>query len=395
MNKVVKAQLKLEETRKALGGLLDTPEEQRAEDFQDKLETAKRAVQSAQSEVLAAGLAEPEVPEHRQNTSEGAELRSMLDRANMGEAFAAILERRSMDGVLRELQEHFDLAPNQVPLAMLETRAVTPAPADVGQNQQPIIPYVFPRSVAAFLGVAMPTVGVGEQLFPVLTSELAVRTPAESAAAAETTGSFSADVLRASRLQASFRYTREDRASFAGMDESLRENLSMGLSDGLDKQIVAGTNGLLTGTNLANHNVNAVTTFDDYIEDFAYGRVDGRYAATAGEVRAVVGSATYAHAGKVYRNANVDRTALDRLMEITGGVRVSAHVPAVASNKQNSIIRLGQNRDMVAPLWQGVTIIPDEVTKADEGEIKITAVLLHAVKILRTDGFYKQQTQHA
>ena len=51
--------------------------------------------------------------------------------------------------------------------------------------------------------------------------------------------------------------------------------------------------------------------------------------------------------------------------------------------------------DMVAPVWEGVTIIPDEVTKAANGQIVITAVMLHAVKILRTDGFYKQQTQHS
>ena len=61
---------------------------------------------------------------------------------------------------------------------------------------------------------------------------------------------------------------------------------------------------------------------------------------------------------------SVDRTALDRLMEITGGVRVSAHVPAEASDKQNAVIRRGMRRDMVAPIWEGITIIPDEVTKA-------------------------------
>ena len=29
------------------------------------------------------------------------------------------------------------------------------------------------------------------------------------------------------------------------------------------------------------------------------------------------------------------------------------------------------------------------------GQIKVTAVMLHAVKILREAGFYKQQLQHA
>ena len=52
-----------------------------------------------------------------------------------------------------------------MPLELLrgvEDRAVTPAPSDVGASQQPIIPYVFLRASAAFLGVDMPTVPTGE-----------------------------------------------------------------------------------------------------------------------------------------------------------------------------------------------------------------------------------------
>ena len=78
-------------------------------------------------------------------------------------------------------------------------------------------------------------------------------------------------------------------------------------------------------------------------------------------------------------------------MEITGGVRVSAHVPDKSGNKQNAVVRVGSHRHMVAPIWQGVTLIPDEVTEAKKGHIVITAVLLHAVKLLRADGYHKQE----
>ena len=397
MNRLVKAQLTLEERRQELGTLLDL--ETRGEDYDSLLTATKNAVQAAQREVQAAGLAEPELPEHRQHNSAGMELRSMMDRANVGAMFDSVLAHAVPSGPMAELQQHYGLEANQLPVQLLtrqdftawETRAVTPGASEVGQNQQPIIPYVFPQGVAAFLGVDTPTVGAGEAAFPVLTSTLDVGTPAENAAQSETTGAFSADLLTPARLQASYFYSREDRARFAGMDAALRENLSMGLSDGLDKAIVQGTNGLLTGTNLANHAQGSATTYDQYIEDFAYGRVDGRYAATAGDIRIVMGGTAYADAGKTYRNDSVDRTALDRLMEITGGVRVSAHVPAASTNKQNAIIRRGRNRDMVAPIWEGVTIIPDEITKAGNGQIVITAIMLHAVKILRTDGFYKQE----
>ena len=80
----------------------------------------------------------------------------------------------------------------------------------------------------------------------------------------------------------------------------------------------------------------------------------------------------------------MDRSALDRLMELTAGVRVSAHVPAPATNRQDAVIRRGMSTTTTAPVWEGVTIIPDEVTKAKAGQIVITAVMLFAMKVLRT-----------
>ena len=83
-------------------------------------------------------------------------------------------------------------------------------------------------------------------------------------------------------------------------------------------------------------------------------------------------------------------------MELTGGVKVSAHVPGSVSNRQNVVIRRGMSESAVAPVWEGITLIPDEVTKADNGQIKITAVMLFAMKVLRTDGgLIKQQTDHS
>ena len=233
-------------------------------------------------------------------------------------------------------------------------------------------------------------------MFPILKTRPTVAGPHDASQSVDhTNATFDGDALSPERLQASFFYRRTDAARFAGMGESLRMALSEGLMDAMDAQIVAGGDGLLDGTNLANHNTAAITTFAAYVSNFGYSRVDGRFASMASDLRIVMGSGTYAHAGSVYRGNNSEETALDRLMRTTGGIRVSAHVSAVAANKQNAIIRRGMRRDMVAPMWEGVTLIPDEVTKAATGEIVITAVLLAAFKILRSDGFYKQQTQHA
>ena len=408
MKRSTKLAIEQSENREALNKLLnltDLSAEQRAE--RERLTTRLQAIEPELRAVLVAEAADDEAikaevdddPNREDDeTPEAVEMRALIKRSNMGAVMKASLEHRATTGAEAELQKHFRLDTNQIPLAMLrqEHRAVTPAPANVGTNQAAIIPGVFPQSAAAFLGVDLPTVAVGEAVYPVLTKNAEVKTPAENADAADTTGSFSAEVLSPARLQAAFFYSREDRARFAGMDAALRMNLSDALSDGLDRQILVGTKGLLTGTNLPNHNVSAVTSYALYRSQLAYGRVDGTYASSVGDVRVLAGSETYAHASGMFRSNNAgDRAALEDLMAVTGGVRVSAHVPDAASNKQNAIVRLGMRRDMVAPIWEGVTLIFDEVTKAAGGQIVLTAVMLYAVQILRADGFYKQQTQHA
>ena len=273
-----KIALEMSTKRQALNAILGKDEldtEQRAE-----MDVLTTRLQELEVEARAAIVAEdvPEVTHTPVADGEDRELRALIDRANVGRIFESVLEHRASEGAEAELQAHHHLSANSIPLALLETRAVTPAPTSVGATQAAIIPGIFPMGAAAFLSVDTPSVGVGEAVFPVLTQNAMVRTPAENVAATDTTGSFSADVLSPSRLQASFFFSREDRARFSGMDEALRMNLSDALSDGLDEQILAGANGLFTAANLANHAASAVTSYASYRSDLAYGRVDGKYA---------------------------------------------------------------------------------------------------------------------
>ena len=391
-----KIALEMSEKREQLNALLamdELTDDQRAD-----MATFSTRLQQLEVEARAAIMAE-DVPTITTTTvadGESRELRSLIDRANVGSIFEAALEHRSTDGPEAELQAHYRLSANAIPLALLEQRAVTSAPGDVGTQQSAIIPGVFPQSCAAFLSVDMPTVPVGEHVFPVLSTNADVGVPAENAAQSETTGSFAADVLSPSRLQASFFYSREDRARFSGMDEALRANLSDALSDKMDQQILAGTSGLLSGTNLANHASSAEASYAHYRSELGYGRVDGKYAASVGDLRIVMGASTYGHCAAAFRSATAgDRAALEDLMQATGGIKVSSHIPDVASKKQECVIRLGARRDMVSPIWEGVSLIPDEVTKAAAGQIVVTAVMLYAIKILRTGGFFKQQLKVA
>ena len=229
-----------------LGGNENLSDEENTEISELRNEYTDVETRSAALIIAGDAPTEPVVVEQR---SEDRELDGLIAGASIAQIFGAALERRSTDGQTAELQEHFGLSGNQIPLVMLEQRAtgVTAAPTNVGQNQSEIVAAVFPQSCAAFLGVDMPTVGVGEAVYPVLSTSADAGTPAEGAAQDETAGGFTADVLSPSRIQASFFYSREDRARFAGMDSALRMNLSDALSDKLDQQILNGANGCWKG----------------------------------------------------------------------------------------------------------------------------------------------------
>ena len=74
--------------------------------------------------------------------AEARERRALVAGCNIGAIFAATIDHRQTDGQVAELQESLNLAANQVPLELLETRAVTPAPGEVQASQAAIEPYV-------------------------------------------------------------------------------------------------------------------------------------------------------------------------------------------------------------------------------------------------------------
>ena len=391
MTPTQKIQISMSEKReelRALGMFTD------ADNDKDKVATATRLngeLKAHEVEYRAA----LEADDAANTTSETREWADVSDRFDLGEMFTNVMEHRASSGAIAEVQSERGLAANAIPTEMLmEHRAVTPAPSDVGQSQTEITGFIFPQSVAAFMGIASPVVPVGDATFPVLTSDPAAGVPAENAEQAETTGAFTADVLTPGRIQASFVWSREDAQRMAGMGDALREALQGGLADKLDKEILQGTNGLLTGTNLNNHAQAAASTYANYVAELLYARVDGRYAFDLADIRVVMGSDTFGNAATKLPSAG-EENALARIRNDSGGVRVSANVPAANNMKQNAVVRLGQRRDMVAPVWGNVTLIPDEITLAKKGQIQLTAVMLHAVKILRVGGFYKQETNHS
>ena len=295
----------------------------------------------------------------------------------------AAVEGAAVDGATAELQAAIGGGGHSIPLDLIFPQmAVSPAPSTVGTEQvRPILP-VFAMGDAGFLGITMRRVPSGDLAVPVLTTRPTVgREDHDSSdAISETTGAFTAGKLEPQRLQAGFSFRRTEAAQLMGMEQSLAAALSSALQEEVDHLVWDTIISALTVANSSGH-----LTFATW-RSTAYGLVEGRHAAGISDVGLLVGSAAYADMASVY-NSDGDMSALASLMGEGCRIKVSVHAPAPASKRQTIIGRRGMMDDATVAMWPSVSLIRDEITRAGEGEIKLTAVMLADAAVTRSDGF--------
>ena len=378
---------------------LDTPEaEQRSE-----MDTLTAEFQANESRMRALVITETE-QQRIETRTEDRQLLELEQRASLGEIFDNVRRNRQPTGATKELLDHLEMDGNYIPLSMfamgpVESRAAATISGDTQGNQQPVVRAVFPGSVSAFLGIDQPTTPIGQYLIPVITTSASVHSPAAGGAAAESTGTYVVTTLEASRLQASFRWRRENAASFMELESSLRDNLNEAVMSALDSANLNHTADGLLGTNgltARSGDAAAEATFEDHYGFlFDSDTIDGEYASMSSDVKILYGPDGYSHAAGVYRGTSSDMTALAALQRDSGGVMTSAHVPDPSTNDQAVIVRKGMRRDFSNPMWQGVEIVYDDITGASTGELVIWAYLMSARKLLRADGFQRRTLQVA
>ena len=297
---------------------------------------------------------------------------------------SAALDGRAAGGAIGELQAETGAGAGDIPLDLLlnPQNAVTPAPATVGAQQPaPVMP-IFATGLMAYLGIQQIRVASGNLVFPTLTTRPTVGRKANdnSDAIAETTGAFMVSELKPQRLQAGFSFRRTEAAQLRGLDQSLSAALNAGLSEELDAYTYDQATSQVMAANSA-----AELTFETW-RSTVYGLVDGRHAQSVRDIRLVTGPSAYAHAASKY-TTNGDRSALASLEADGVPMRVSPHVADTANMRQSVLARLGMAPDAVMAMWPSISLIRDEVTRAAEGEIKLTAVMLASFQVTRTDGF--------
>ena len=321
----------------------------------------------------------------RDGAPETRERLRIRHKTGLADFFSAAAGGREVTGAAREYADACGVsALGNLPLAIFrdgqpETRDVTPGPA-VDGPLRPTVPYVFERSAAASLGIAMPSVPAGQVQIPKITTAPPVDTLAKDGAAPATAAAVSLVSQAPVRIAGQFEVRVEDLSIMPTLEAALSESMQGSLSNELDEQTFNGAAGELNGllTQATDESAaSAVETYQTGIQRFA-SMVDGRHAYTLADVRAVIGSKTFAHYASIFANSNKgDMSLFDYLVMHLGSIRVSDRTPGVSSSAQRGIVVLTASAEPPKiHVWDSLQIVRDPYSGAGAGKVTITATAL-------------------
>ena len=188
------------------------------------------------------------------------------------------------------------------------------------------------------------------------------------------------------RIQRSVVFNEEQRRLLPGISDDLRLNIGEQITAALDRfALLATSNGLLTAGTAANAPAATVSDWEDFA-DAVTQRVDGIYAKTTSDVRLLLRASSYALAGKVYRSNQTDTSAMDFLVEKSGGVLASAY-PASTSDIDRALAVLGRwPRSSVQPIWEGVELT-DVFSESKKATVRLTVAAYTDIRVLRAGAY--------
>ena len=381
--------------------------EQRGENYTDDVSRLTAELRALETDIQAAILAEPEPVETRtEETPETREIDDLQRRSSITGILNEAVTGRDANGPEHELRAAFlgeSARAGLLPLDMLDTEPLerradvattVDAAALADGSQAPIASRVFSRSIAARLGVSMPTVPVGATNFPVMLTGASASMAVPGAQVSAEAATFTGFTLEPVRLSARYKFRIEDAAKLRGYEAALRRDLAAVMSDAMDNQIVNGdgtspnVNGFLNELT-APADPTAVTDYAQY-KSAITSLVDGLNAYQLSEIRVVLGAACYQLGEISYRTATGgDLSVVEHLTGRVGGLSVSSRIPAPASKIQTNIAAKTAypGRNAVAPIWRALEIIRDPYSDSDAGEVSLTAIALWNFKIVREAGW--------
>ena len=337
---------------------------------------------------LAAAAAEDDSARTVQTTDpENRERLELRSKTGLADFLKAAAGGTSVSGAAAEYAAACSVPTvGHVPMAIftrttppVEERAITPGPAVKGMLQ-PTVPFIFERSAAASLGIMMPTVPMGQVQIPKITTAPPSDTLQKDGEAPATAAAVTLVSQAPVRIAGQFEVRVEDLQVMPTLEAALSESMQGSLSNELDESTFNGAAGELNGLFTQATAVSAASAIETYTTGIARFAelVDGRHAYDLSDLRAVIGSKTFALYAGVFANANKGEVSLfDYLSRMLGSIRVSDRVPGVSSSAQKGIVVLSaSSTPPKIHVWDAMQIVRDPFSGAGFGKVTITATAL-------------------
>ena len=379
-------QLKQSSLREKLNSLIG--KDSLTDEERSELESATNEMRDLEPKLRAAIVAQDE--ENRKAEEDLSEVRT---RASLGDYWNAVVQGRSLDGAAAELNKELGLASNQVPWEMFEEpekrTATQTTNYDGGLMARPVLSRIFARDVFDALGIRLDSVPAGETEYVLLTGGQSPAMKSEGATApAAVASTFSTETLKPKRLSAQIEFSRELLASVSGIEAVLRNDLLASMRDQMNVQVLTG-NGTSPNVSGLFQNLtkptypSSVATWEDFVKSPS-AAVDGIHASMSSEIGIVLSPEAYQVMSGLFHNGSGE-SAATALSRVARSVVVNAHIPKAtttggAGNRQGSSEAIFSASNIpgahVGAIWQGVSLITDELTLADKGQIRVHAYAL-------------------
>ena len=399
-------ELEQSERREAVNGLL--AQDNLSEEDRSKLAEHTKRLQELEVELRAAIVAEGEQTREAPVsplTPEQRELADLRGRVSLGQYIANAAEGRAAEGAEAEYSQALELRANEIPLRLFAPPVEMRTTTSANNTERPRrwIDRLFAGSQARYLGVTFDSVPVGQATYTVTTAGGTPAMRAKEQAAADASWTIGTTTMEPKRLSVHYSFTIEDTARIPGLEQALRRDMRMAMTERMDHAVFNGDDGAtgtdadITGFFDAAGTVERTLTQANkllYPETLATlaALLDGRAAERLEDLR-IVSSVPY-NTLLLSTSANANRNeTLAQVLRANGlSWRSRADVDdATTAGKRLAAVGLanGITGAAVAAMWPGVSMIRDMYTGAKSGQVQLTMHALWDLAFPRASNFAK------
>ena len=358
-----------------------------------------------QAAVTAEGEFEDRARREFDDDAEAREFRALEGRVSLGNYVTAAMEMRAVAGAENEFNQALKIGADRFPMRLLappvEERATTDT--DTATRPRRWIDRLFSGTAAAAVGVTMESVEPGAASYPVTTAGASAAQRGRTQAAADATWTVGVTEIKPTRNAVRAVFTLEDAARIPGLEEALRRDLDMALTEGVDRAVFLGDatadenpadiTGLVGATGLTEKTITQANKIKgaNTLQAFAE-LIDGKAAMQPSDLRTVfsVGANTLWSHTLANTGASVDTTIAEFLRRfglswITRGDIESA----TAADDFGALIGLARGIEgaAVMAMWDSGQLLRDPYTKAGTGEVALTLSYLWGFALPRASNF--------